>query len=95
MGGFLTFLLSVVCGFYVLGFISKWALRYWIRKQQQQFTNRTNSNNNTWGNSSQANSADASKQRDEEGKVYVQKPAPSETKVSDKVGEYVDFEEIK
>ena len=92
MGGFLTFLLSVVCGFYVLGFISKWALRYWIRQKQQQFTDRANSNKEGFA---QRNSAETSKQRDEEGKVYVQKNMANETKVSDKVGEYVDFEEIK
>lgn len=89
MEGFLTFIIFLVIGFYVLGFIVKMLLKLYIRKIQRQAKNFNEAQNfSNFGNSNSGSHS--------EGDVYVsQVSEPKEKRFKDGVGDYIDYEEVK
>ncbi len=81
---FLKFLAFTILGYYLLKLIfrllSPWLMRYAARKTEEHFKKRF---------------GQAPGQERQEGEVSVERPQPRRSKPSgDKVGEYIEFEEI-
>lgn len=101
--GFLKFLFFLIAGFYLLGYIGSLLFRWWVLKKQREF--QQNKDNNagsfysrtyTWGaNGNQAQGARSEGRSQKEGEIHVDKISQNEKKVNSKVGDYVDFEEVK
>lgn len=86
------FLLSVILISY-LGFkLISYLLKYFIARKMKQFTGGS-----SWeefaGRGGRASSNDSSKKR--EGEVTVTKVTETKKKVSNSVGDYIDFEDVK
>ncbi len=100
---FISFVICAILGFYLLGFIGRIALKFFIRKKtrefQEQFGAKGNYNGQSQSNWNRSANTNSSTQQDEakeeEGKIHVQQAANTEKRVSRNVGEYVDFEEVK
>lgn len=94
MEGFLTFIIFLILGFYVLGFIGKLALKYYLKRMQKRFTNGNAGHYQqyTYNFGGQKQSTE----KHNEGDVFIsQASEPKEKKFKKDVGDYVDFEEIK
>lgn len=96
----LSFIISVVIIFYLIGIIGRFLLRYWIRRKMKQFEQAGGKNSGgtgpffwTWSSGSQNRSSNASPKK-EEGEITVTR-LNTEKKISDGVGEYVDFEDVE
>lgn len=93
--------ISVILGFYILGKVLKFAFKIWIARKMSKFGQRQGdgfsgfkgySNFNTSGRG-QENSNRQSNRR--EGEIKVTLTAEEPKKVKEKVGEYIDFDEVK
>ncbi len=102
--GFLIFIICTILGFYLLGFIGRIALSYFIKKKQREFQqqfgakgNYTGQNQSNWNRPHNGTDKEEVKEKakKQEGKIQVQQSTSTEKKVSQNVGEYVDFEEVK
>ena len=100
METFLSVILSIILGIYLLGKISKWLLRYWLKKKMQSFEqgNAAGGNpNSAWGAWSNFGQQQQQPQQEKkkEGNVTVDINPTSERKIDKAIGEYVEFDEIK
>lgn len=105
METFLTVILFIFVGFWLLGIIGRWTLRWWIaRKQrefQQQFGGDGKSTGGAFGNGAfrgfYANfGGGGGRKKQNEGEVTVTRTTRrSEYQVSKGVGEYVEYEEVE
>lgn len=92
--GFLGTVISILLGFYLLGFIGRLFLRFWIAKKVKDMQNGKGGAyyGGFWTNAS-------SKQNDpnpkKEGDVTITSPGDSDRKIDSSVGEYVEYDEIK
>lgn len=104
METFLTVILFIFVGFWLIGIIGRWTLRWWIaRKQrefQQQFGGDGKSTGGAFGNGAfrgfYANFGGNGRKKRNEGEVTVTRTTRrSEYQVSKGVGEYVEYEEVE
>lgn len=87
----ISFILGAILIFYLLGIVGRLLLRYFITKKFKQFSGDT-----SWQNfAGQRSESYENKQPHQEGEVFITKTAEKSKKVREKVGEYVDFEEVK
>lgn len=107
MEKFLTIMLFIFVGFWLMGIIGRWLLRYWILKKQRQFARQFGGDLNnagtfggknfrgfySFGGFPGGNSAQA-EQPDpkKEGEITITRRS-STTTVSKSVGEYIEYEE--
>lgn len=96
MEAFLSFLFFLILGFYVVGALGRWLLRWWIGKKQQEFAERFGGASSggfrgySWNSGARTRRPSA-----HEGEVTVQQTSRTpEKRVSGTVGEYVEYEEI-
>lgn len=90
MEGFLTFILFVILGIYVLGFVGRLILKMYLRKVQKQFEGFANS-----AGTQNRQYSENSNQQQHEGDVTITQASGQDKKFKDNVGDYVDFEEVK
>lgn len=94
MEAFISFILGAVVIFYLFGIVFKLLIRYFISKKFKQFTGGT-----SWqdfaSSTNQQSSSTQNEQPHREGEVFISKTGGQSKKVREKVGEYVDFEEVK
>lgn len=107
METFLTVILFIFVGFWLLGQIGRWMLRWWIARKQKEFQQQFGANGNatsgTFGNGAfrgfytQFGNTNGNKvKKKREGEVTVTRTSRhSEYHVGKSVGEYVEYEEIK
>lgn len=108
----LSVILFIVLGFWLLGVIGRFLLRYWLTKKQRQMEEQMRNGTaggaqfrgfgnfggfggfSSFGGASaqQTPGADAKKH---EGEVTVEKLETDEPSINKKIGDYVDFEEVK
>ncbi|WP_047452619.1 DUF4834 family protein [Alistipes sp. ZOR0009] len=91
MEGFLTFILFMILGIYVLGFVGKLILKMYLRKVQKQFEGFANNAGAQYQQYSRTNTQDQS----HEGDVTISQSGGQDKKFKKDVGDYVDFEEVK
>lgn len=101
---FFKFLFFLIASFYLLGFIGKLFFRWWLLKKQKEFQQNRGSASGpfysrtyTWGagNNNRSQDQDSRSRSSKEGEIHVDKTIQNHKKVNSKVGDYVDFEEIK
>lgn len=111
METFLTVILIIFVGFWLLGLIGKWLLRYWITKKQREFQQQFGSDSTTGSNTGGAfggrgfrgfytfggtSEQETRQKKRPEGEVTVtQQEIRTEYQVDKSVGEYVEFEEVE
>jgi len=99
MEGFLTFILCLVVGFYVLGFLIKLALRLFVKRIQKRFGGFENGNGGA--NFQHFSYGFGGKQQNQEEQhregdvVITGTTTKEEKKITKDTGDYVDSEEIK
>ncbi|MFI3314356.1 MAG: DUF4834 family protein [Rikenellaceae bacterium] len=96
MEQFLGYILGTIIFFYLLGNIGKFLLKLFIARKMKQFSNGNNRGGSFFsgGFNTQRESA-PNNDKHKEGEVFISVNSPSQKKIKDKVGEYVDFEEVK
>lgn len=107
METFLTIILFIFVGFWLLGLVGQWMLRWWIARKQREFQQQFGSDGTSAGGSFgngpfrgfYANfgktTADSRKKK-KEGEVTVTRTTRySEYQVGKGVGEYVEYEEVE
>lgn len=98
MEGFLTFVICLILGFYLLGFLIKLALKLYIRRIQKRFGEGGNASGPFFQTFSYGfgDKRQASQENNHEGDVTITNAtSKSEKKITRDTGDYVDFEEIK
>lgn len=98
MDTLLTVILVTVALFYLLRIVGGWALRYWIRKKQRQFSQQfggdgAGGDSRSFGGYSRRGAGDK-REKTPEGQVTIHKVKEVEKRVSRNVGDYVEFEEV-
>ena len=106
METFLTVILFIFVGFWLLGLVGRWMLRWWIAKKQrefqQQFGGDGTSASGSFGNGSfrgfyanfGGNPGPKAKRRKDGEVTVTHTTVRSEYQVNKGVGEYVEYEEI-
>lgn len=97
MGTFFSVILFIILGFYLLGAILRLVLRVWLSRKAKEFEKSggfSNFGGGFQGFRSQQTRSDY-KETNHEGEIKVQKTEQEQKRVSEKVGEYVDFDEVK
>ncbi len=84
MEAFLSFIFWCILIFYVAGIAGRWLLRRWLRNKARQFEQAAAGNHAVPGEG-----------RRREGEVTVERIDPRQKHVNSKVGEYVEYEEVK
>lgn len=93
---FISVILSIILGFYLLGIIGRLWLRYWIAKKQREFEKNGTMGGFSFKQYRWPGGGDRQERPSpKEGEIRVDKPGQTQKKVSGKVGDYVDYEEIK
>lgn len=92
----LTFILSVILGFYLLGWIGRIMLRSWIRKKQREFEENGGPAGGfyrtyTWGTGAR----NAQQKPKPEGDITINRTKASVKKVNSDIGDYVEYEEYR
>lgn len=108
METFLTVILFIFAGFWLLGIIGRWMLRWWIAKKQrefqQQFGGDGTASGGAFGNGAFRGfythfggaGTTAGRKKKKEGEVTVTRTERcSEYQVGKGVGEYVEYEEVE
>lgn len=91
MEAILSFIVIAVLIFYLIGFIGRTFLSYWIRKKQQEFAQGKGSGPFfQWRTGPSA----SQKSKRPEGEVTVEKTHTPQPKVNRNVGDYVEYEEL-
>lgn len=91
MENFLSILFFVVAGFYLLGWIGRMLLRWFILSQARKMEQGgATFRGFTWSSGGSSNH----KTEKKEGEVRVERKVQVEKKVNKQVGEYVDYEEV-
>lgn len=93
MGAFFTVILFIILGFYLLGAILRLVLRVWLARKAKEFEKSGGFSN--FGGGFQGFGSQQNSRPDHEGEIKVQKTEQEQKRVSEKVGEYVDFDEVK
>ncbi|MBE9488026.1 MAG: DUF4834 family protein [Bacteroidetes bacterium] len=85
--GFISFVLTTIIIFFVVGYVGKILLRLWLTQKMRQFNGEqtTNKSDSSWF---------GRKNNKKEGSVKVTKLTEDAHKVDGKVGEYVEYEEV-
>ncbi len=100
---FLAVLFFIIVGFYILGKVLKFALRFWLARKVSEFQQRGfggfNSNSgggaySTYGGSGSSGTNQRQSNGRPEGQINVSGKA-YERRIKDNVGEYVEFDEVK
>lgn len=105
METFLTVILFIFVGFWLLGRISRWTLHWWITKKQREFQQQFGGDNasagSSFGNGSfrgfhtHFGNAGQKAKRRKDGEVTVTHTTiHTEYQVNKKAGEYVEYEEV-
>lgn len=107
MQTFLTVILFIFAGFWLLGRFGQWMFRWWLARKQREFQQRFGGDTAAGGDGGNggafrgfyANFGQAGnrqKRRRKEGEVTVtQSAVRSERRVAKGVGDYVEYEEIE
>lgn len=108
METFLTVILFIFVGFWLLGIFGRWTLRWWIAKKQREFRQQfggedSSSSRGAFGSGSFRDfyasfrgAGDAAGRKKKEGQVTVtRRTRRSEYQVNKGVGEYVEYEEVE
>ncbi len=103
METFLTVILFLFVGFWLLGIVGQWTLRWWIARKQREFQQQFGSDGKAAGGTFRNGSfrgfyADfgSNRKKKREGEVTVtHTDRHSEYQVGKSVGEYVEYEEVK
>lgn len=104
METFLTVILFIFVGFWLLGIFGRWTLRWWIARKQREFQQQFGGDGKTaggaFGNGSfrgfYANFGGSGRKKKKEGEVTVTRTTRrSEYQVGKGVGEYVEYEEVE
>ena len=86
--GFISVLLTIFIVIYFLGIILKFLFKWWITRKMSQFGGAQGAGRSSRGEPGQSN-------KSKEGEVHVSQSTEDTHKVDKKLGEYVDYEEIK
>ncbi|MFI3330703.1 MAG: DUF4834 family protein [Rikenellaceae bacterium] len=93
-------LLQIICaifiGFYILGLLGRLWLRWFIAKKQKEFAQGKQSKgfyySTSFGGKNNNNNKTNTKKP---GEINIEQIKTTEKKVNTKVGDYVDYEEVK
>lgn len=88
--GFLGTVISILLGFYLIGFIGRLFLRFWIAKKVKDMQN--GKGGGFWTNAPSSRSTSGTKK---EGEITITSPGDNDRKIDSSVGEYVEYDEIK
>ncbi len=94
MDKFLSFVLILILGFYLLGIVARLLLRRWVARRQKEFSEGKTGGGFFWQYPPRGNNANRPGDNRESGKVTVVRTQREEKKVSSNAGEYVEYEEI-
>ena len=83
--GFIRFLLIFLAVFYGLQLIGRWLIKRWVRRVQQTQGQAQNQ---------QSRGAQSRRRKMQEGDVEVSSTSAPRKQVNEKIGDYVDFEEV-
>lgn len=86
--GFVRFLLIFILAFYALQFLVRLLFRFWIRKAQRNFQQQTGGNPSNGSRNSRSRSV-------REGDVEINTRTAPQKQVNEKIGDYVDYEEVQ
>lgn len=99
MEAILTVIFVIIASFYLLGLAGRILLRYWIRKKQREFAENFGEGQGgftfkqyTWGGRPAGSRSQRSART---GEVRVEETRRVEKRVNNKVGEYVEYEEVE
>ena len=102
METFLSVILIIIIGFYLVGKLLKIFVPIWIRKKMKDFEQGKGPFNNggtggansqgAWSNFGNRQSQESKK---EEGDVTITKTKDEDRNINKEIGEYVDFDEVK
>ncbi|MEG0500150.1 MAG: DUF4834 family protein [Rikenellaceae bacterium] len=96
MGAFLSVIFFIITGFYLLGAILRLVLRLWLTRKAKEFEKSGGFGGFTSsGGGFQGFGGQQESRKSNEGEIKVQKTEQEQKRVSEKVGEYVDFDEVK
>ncbi len=91
---FFQIIFFIFLGTYLLGFLGRLWLRWFVAKKQREFAEGKNPGGFFYGTSFGGNNNKTKTKK--EGEINVEQlKKPTEKKVKEKVGDYVDFEELK
>lgn len=95
--GFILTILFIISGFYFLGAILRIVLRIWLSRKMKDFQKNGGYGAFTNFGSKTANNSGYYKEppKAKEGEVKISIEGEEQKKVNEKVGEYVEFDEIK
>lgn len=105
MDWLLSFIIITVISFYVLGWVGKHLLRWWLLRKQRQFAEQFGQDGQfsqngggfsytSWGGQARNSHGTADRQRKKEGEVRVEQTQAAQRKVNSNVGDYVEYEEV-
>lgn len=97
MEKFMSYILGIVLFFYLFGIVGRFLLKLFITRKMNQFSKGEGTRGFFGGNftNSRSNSSQNSTSSHREGEVFISNNSQKEKKIKDRVGEYVDYEEIK
>lgn len=97
--GVIKFILIFLLVFYLLGFIGRLLFRMWIGKIQRDIQQQAGGNPRggfyrqyTWGGN---NRQTRQEQQEPEGEIRVTDKGTQHKKINEKIGDYIDYEEVK
>ncbi len=92
--GFLSFIFITIMVFYLLGWVGKILLRWWLVRKQREFADQFGQDQGSAyaGDRRQDGADDA---RKKEGEVRVEQAQATSKKVNRNVGDYVEYEEVQ
>lgn len=104
--GFIELMVTIFLGLWLFGVVSKWLLRYWLLKKQREMEQQMRDGGFAGGSFGSGNfkgfytnfGGNAGQQQQPkkpEGEVTIEKTEEPKKHVNSKIGEYVDFEEVK
>ena len=93
---FIEFILLTIIVLYLLGWIGKKLLVWWLTRKQRQFTDQFGQRGGfTYSWSSKYGTGTRTKNtQNKEGEVHIKQTQTTQKKVSRTVGDYVEYEEV-
>ena len=94
---FIEFILLTIICLYLLGWIGKKLLGWWLARKQRQFADKFGQGGGftySWSNKYDTGKTNNQEQRNKEGEIHIQQTQIIQKKVSRNVGDYVEYEEI-
>ncbi|MCD8073031.1 MAG: DUF4834 family protein [Alistipes sp.] len=96
METFLSFILISILVIYLAAQLGKWLLRRWILRKQKEFAEQFGRQAGGFGGFyGEPNGKSRRREASGEGEIKVQRTRREVKNVRPKVGDYVDFEEVK